>query len=90
MGSQTINNGIKAIKEVRKLFNELKSNLSREEIKEIRKKLYKKEAIYNFLKEKDSLTNKQKIVLKNIDIFIKKLNHNFKKLQKYQDILHTA
>ena len=57
MESQTINNGIKAIKEVRKLFNELRSNLSREEIKEIRKKLYKKGTIYNFLKEKDSLTN---------------------------------
>ena len=31
----------------------------------------KKEAIYNFLKEKDSLTNKQKIVLKNIGRYLK-------------------
>ena len=45
MKSQTINNGIKAIKEIRKLFNELRSNLSREEINKIRKKLYTKEAI---------------------------------------------
>ena len=70
MESQTINNGTKAIKEVGKLFNELKSNLSHEETKAIRKKLYKKETIYNFLKEKDSLTNKQKTVLKNINIYI--------------------
>ena len=48
MESTTIN---KAIKEVRELFNELKSHLSREETKRIREKLYKKEVVYNFLKE---------------------------------------
>ena len=47
MESTTINN---AIKEGRELFNELRSNLSREEINRIRKKLYQKEAVYNFLK----------------------------------------
>ena len=65
-----INNGIKnhkyAIKEVRELFNEIRSNLSREETKKIREKLYKKEAVFNFLKEKDGLTEKEKIVLNNI------------------------
>ena len=30
----------------------------------IRERLYKKEAFYNFLMEKDSLTNKEKKVLK--------------------------
>ena len=44
MESTTINN---SIKEVRKLFNEIRSNLSREEINRIRKKLYKK-VVYNF------------------------------------------
>ena len=63
MESITINN---AIKEVRELFNELRINLSWKEIKRIRKELYKKEAVYNFLKEKDSLTSKQKKALKNI------------------------
>ena len=52
MEPQTSNNSINAIKEARKLFNELRSNLSRAETKRIRKKLYKKEAVYNFLKEK--------------------------------------
>ena len=82
MESTTINN---AIKEVRELFNELRSNLSREETKKIRKELYKKETVYNSLKEKESLTNKQKIVLKNISKYLKKLNNDLKKLYKYQD-----
>ena len=47
MESTTINNDINAIKEVRELFSELRSNLSCEEINRIRK-----EAAYNFLTEK--------------------------------------
>ena len=73
------------------LLNDLRSNLSREKTNRIRDKLYKKEATYNFLKEKDSLTNKEKKVLKNIDrypknlsIHLEKLKKYFKKLQKYQ------
>ena len=82
-----INNDINAIKEVRKLFNKLKSNYSHKEIKEIRQKLYKKEAVYNLLKEKEqkgSLTNKQTRVLKNIKRYIKKFKKDLKELQKYQ------
>ena len=82
MVSSTIN---KAIKEVRELFNEIGSNLSREETKRIRNELNKKEAIYSFLKEKDGLTDKEKIVLKNIGKYLKKSNNDLKKLQKYQD-----
>ena len=88
MESTSQNNGINAIKEVRQLFNEVRSNFSREETKRIRKELYKKEVVYNFLKEKEqegSLTNKQKNVLKNIDKYLKKLNNDLKKLYKYQD-----
>ena len=69
MESTTTNNDINAIEEVRKLFNKRKSNLSHEETKKIREKLCKKEGIYNLLKEKeqkDSLTNREKRVLKNI------------------------
>ena len=75
MESTTINN---PIKEVRELFNELRSNLSREEINRIRKKLYKKEAVYNFSKEKDGLADKEKFVLKNIGKYLKKLNSDLK------------
>ena len=59
------NNDVNTVKEVRELFNEVKSNLFYEETKRIRKQLYKKEAAYNFLKEKEQegcLTNKQKNV----------------------------
>ena len=91
MESTNHNNGVNAINEARELLNELRSNLSHEETKRIRDKLYKKEAVYNFLKEKDSLTNKEKKVLKNIDrypknisIHLKNLKKHFKKLQKYQ------
>ena len=82
------NNDINTIKEVREFFNEIRGSLSREETKRIRKELYKKEVVYNFLKEKEqkgSLTNKQKNVLKNIGSYLKKLNNDLKKLQKYQD-----
>ena len=73
----TSNNSINA----RKLFNEVKSNLSREEINEIRKKLHRKEAVYNFLKKKEqkgSLIDREKRVLNNIDRYLKDLE----KLQK--------
>ena len=42
----------KAIKEVRKLFHDVRNNLFNEETKRIRKELYKKEAVYTFLKGK--------------------------------------
>ena len=77
----TSNNDINAFNEVRKLFNERRSNLLLKETKRIRKELYKKEAVYNLSKEKEqegSLTNKQKNVLKNFKKYLEKL-------QKYQD-----
>ena len=87
MESTTIN---KAIKEVRELFNELRSNLSREETKRIRSKLNKKEAVYNLLKEKDGLTDKEKIVLKNMGKYLKKLNNDLKNYKNIKIILHMA
>ena len=81
MESRNTNNVINAIKDVRELSNEPRSNLSRIETKTIRNELYKKEAAYNFLKEKDGLTDIEKIIGK----YLKKLNNDLKKLQKYQD-----
>ena len=85
MKHSNTNNSINAIKEVRELFNERRSNLSCEERNRIRKRLREKKAIYNFLKEKelkDSLTNKEKIVLKNIDKYIMNLKKYLKKYLK--------
>ena len=88
------NNSINAIKEARKLFSEVRSNLSREETKRIRKKkLHRIGAVYSVLKEneqKGSLTSIQKNMLmnderylKNISKHLKNLKKQFKKLQKY-------
>ena len=44
------NNVINDIQKTREVFNGIRSNLYRNEINRIREKLYKKEAIYNFLK----------------------------------------
>ena len=81
MESTSQNNGIYDIQETRKLFNELKSNLSRKEINRIREKLYKKEAIYNFLKEKEqegSLTNNEKKALMNMGRHPKNITKHLK------------
>ena len=79
--STTINNGINAIKEVRKLFNELISNLSDEETKRIRKKLHTIEAVYSVLKEKEqkgSLTSRQKNMLWNDERYLKNFSKHLK------------
>ena len=52
MEHTTSKNTIKALNDVTALFNEPRSNLSREETKRIRKKIYKKEATSYFLKKK--------------------------------------
>ena len=86
MKSTRQNNNINAIKEVRKLFNDVRSNLSHEETKKIRKKLRRIEAVYNVLKDKEnkgSLTMRQKNILYyyliNISIHLKNLKKHFKK-----------
>ena len=78
------NNDINAFKKVRNLLNELRSNFLRKENNEIRKKIYKKETVYNSLKEKDSLTNEEKKALKKIDRYLKNFKKDLEKLQKYQ------
>ena len=81
-------NVINDIKEARKLFNGVRSNLPREETKRTRYKLCKKETVYNSLKEKEqkgSLTRIEKRVLKNISRYpmnIVKHLKNFRKSYK--------
>ena len=86
MEHSTSNNNINAIKEIRKLFNELRSNLSSKETKRINKKLYKKEAASMFFKEKEqdgTLTNRQKNVTKNIARYIKNISMYLKNFGKH-------
>ena len=72
------------IGETKKLFNNLRNNFSREEIKKHREKFHKKERVYNYLKGKDSLTTREKRVLKNIERYFKKLKKDLNKIKIYQ------
>ena len=57
------NNNNTEIEETKKIFNELRNNFSKEEIKKIRRKFHFKESIDEYLKEleqKDSLTKQEK------------------------------
>ena len=86
MESATINNSINAIKEVRKLFNDVRNNLSHEETKRIRKKLHRIEAVYSVLKEKEqkgSLTSRQKNMLWNDERYLKNISKHLKNLKKH-------
>ena len=86
MESRTTNNVINAIKEVRELFNEIRGSLSREETKRIRKKLRRIEAVYNVLKEreqKDSLTSRQKNMLRDDERYLKNISKYLKNLKTF-------
>ena len=86
MEPTTINNGINAIKQVRKLFNDVRNNLSHEETKRIRKKLHRIEAVYSVLKEKEqkgSLTSRQRNMLINDERCLKTVSIHLKNLKKH-------
>ena len=85
MESTRQNNSINAINNARMLLNELRSNLSHEETKRIRKKLRRIEAVHNVLKEKeqkDSLTSRQKNMLRNDERYLKNISKHLKNLKK--------
>ena len=81
------------IEETKKMFNELRSNLSKEEIKKIRRKFRFRECIDKYLKElekKDSLTEEEKRdekrytrKLKKVEKFLKKLKEDLNRLEKH-------
>ena len=80
----TSNNNINVTKDARELLNERRSNLSQEETKRIRK-LRRIEAVYNVLKEKeqkDSLTSRQKNMLRNDERYLKDLKKRFRQITK--------
>ena len=85
MVNPTKNNVIKATKEVRKHFNELRNNFSREETKKIREKFQKKEVVYilKAKEQKDALTknmNKCYKILESILKISKKILKNYKNI----------
>ena len=86
MEHPTSNKNINAIKEVRRIFNGLRSNLSSNETKRIRRKLHKKEAASMFFKDKQqdgTLTNRQKNVIKDTARYIKNISMHLKNYRKH-------
>ena len=80
------NNNINAIKEVRKLYNDVRNNLSHEETKRIRKKLRRIEAVYSVLKDKEnkgSLPSRPKNMLSNDESYLKNISIHLKNLKKH-------
>ena len=76
MEFSTSNSNINTIKETKKLFNDVRSRLSREETKRIS----------YFFKEKEqegSSTKRQKNVIKNIDRYLKNISKHLKNLKKH-------
>ena len=90
----TENKIIKEIEETKKIFNELRNNFSREQLKSIREKFPKKESVYKYLKgieQKNSLTKIEKKVLESIEEYFKKLKEDLSKLKRHrQDIIHDT
>ena len=72
------------IKAIRKLFNNNRSSLSRDEINKIRINLYKKQLIYDFLKSKPNLNDDERRVFKRIPKYLKKLHTDLSKRGNYQ------
>ena len=61
------------IKAIRKLSKNNSDSLSRSEINEIRRKLYKKQIIYDFLRTKPNLNDDERRVFKRIPRYLLKL-----------------
>ena len=72
------------IKAIRKLFNNNRDSLSRDEINRIRTNLYKKQLIYDFLKTKPNLNDDERRVFKRIPRYLKKLHTDLLKQGNYQ------
>ena len=72
------------IKAIRKLLKNNSDPLSRHEINEIRRKLYKKQIIYDFLGTKPNLNDDERRVFKRIPGYLKKLGTYLSKWGDYQ------
>ena len=72
------------IKAIRKLLKNNHDTHSRHEIDEIRYNLYKKERIYDFLRNKYNLNDNERRVFKRIPRYLKKIGTNLSKQGDYQ------
>ena len=72
------------IKAIRKLFNNNRDSISRNEINRIRTNLYKKQLIYDFLKTKPNLNDHERRAFKRIPRYLEKLHTDLSKPGNYQ------
>ena len=81
------------IEQIKKKFNVLRNNFSKEKTKEIRKKFHKKEKIDEYFSEQEKKNETKQEErekkhytkeLKNIEEFLKKLEEDINRLQKHQ------
>ena len=78
---ETINIKTK-ISSIKKLFNNTRDTLSRDEIDQIRTRIYRKEAVYDILSKKDQLDKRERKTLDRIIIYFDKLHDEFLKQSK--------
>ena len=74
---------------IKELFKNIRDTLSRNEINKIRKNIYKKENIYNFLSDKDKLTKSEDKVLNNIISYFNELHNDLLERSKYQNNVYA-
>ena len=77
------------ISSIKELFKNIRDTLSRNEINKIRKNIYKKENIYNFLSDKDKLTKNEDKVLNNIISYFNELHNDLLERSKYQNNVYA-
>ena len=80
---ETINIKTK-ISSIKKLFNNTGDTLSRDEIDQIRTRIYRKEAIYDILSKKDKLDKRERKILDRIITYFDKLHDELLKQSKYE------
>ena len=80
---ETINIRTK-ISSIKKLFNNTRNTLSLDEIDQIRKRIYRKEAIYDILSKKDKLDKRERKILDRIITYFDKLHDELLKQSKYE------
>ena len=72
------------IQSIKELFNNIPDTLSRDEIKKIRRNIYKKEYVYNILSKKDKPKSNESKILDNITGYFNKFHDDLLEQNKYK------
>ena len=72
------------IQSIKELFNNIPDTLSRDEIKKIRRNIYKKEYVYNISSKKDKPKSNESKILDNITGYFNKFHDDLLEQNKYK------